>query len=280
MVLRVDKIGCAVFPLFLVMLPGACSVADHPASSLKVVNGKVISVTEYPEVVLLGTEEGKLLCSGTFITPSIVLTAAHCTKKSEQVDPATHQIRDLTLTILRQDNPAAMTYSIAAVSLAAYRSPRWDNEFPLHLLNKYDIAAIRFPADTSAYVHEISHVKPQAGDPFVIVGYGIDYVPGRFDFTIDRSSAGIKRMGTNTVRAVADGMISFYGPTRTTETDGVHSGSSKGDSGGPMFVNNRLVGVTSGGRFDSLSDDRRTTYYTDVTSDDSTDFLRQVLEEE
>ena len=267
---------CVFFSSLL--LPAACSSGLNPTSKVKVVNGRTINVSDYPEVVLLGTEDGKPLCSGTFISRDAVLTAAHCTKKGQTVDPTTYQVKDLTLDLIQLDDPRSKTYSVVSTSVAVYRSPKWDEEFPVQMLNKYDMAIVKFPENTSAYTHDLAQNEPNPGDDFVIVGYGINYVPGRFDFAIDRSSAGIKRMGTNTIQELVDGMIRFTGPTKTTAEDGNNAGSSKGDSGGPMFVHDKLVGVTSGGRLTPAGEELRSTYYTDVNSSASRQFIRRVME--
>ena len=273
------KFKVAYVFILTIFLTAACSTENKRSSSLKVVNGLPIDTSKYPEVVLLGTDDGKPLCTGTFITPEAVLTAGHCTKKGDSVDPETYEVKGLTLTIIKLDDPVGKTFSTVASSVAAYRHPQWDKEFPVHLLNKYDIAIVMFPANTSSYVHELADESPKPGDTLTIVGYGIDYVPDMFSFGIDRSSAGIKRLGNNTIQNVVDGMITFFGPTKTTTGDGSLAGSSKGDSGGPMFVDNKLVGVTSGGRLTPLAARPRTSFYTDINSTVSRAFIKQVIAE-
>ena len=249
-------------------------VADNGAA-LKVVNGKVIGASEHPEVVLLGTPGGKPLCTGTFITHELVLTAAHCTRQGDEVYHNGKLIDNKSLTLLSIIDPAKQEYKIQAVPISVYRHPLWlTTAIHNKELNKYDIGLVEFPKDTSPYVAEIAANTPKAGDDLVLVGYGLDYVPGQYDDHVDRSSAGTKRLGTNTVEKVEDGMILFNAASKTTKADGLNSGSSQGDSGGPMFVHGKLVGVTSGGSFSGSWKD----YYTDATSPTSQVFIHETME--
>ncbi len=61
--------------------------ADQDASSLsespraKIIGGQDDDEGQYPAVVLV--KQGPASCSGTFVSPSVILTAAHCAEPQD-----------------------------------------------------------------------------------------------------------------------------------------------------------------------------------------------------
>jgi hypothetical protein len=103
---------------------------------------------------------------------------------------------------------------------------------------------------------------PRPGDQLTIVGYGLNDLR-------TRSGAGRKRVGTNTVTRVSSGMIQFQ--AYQGERKAV---SGSGDSGGPLFINGKLAGVTSGGaHFGGFKE----SMYVDLSSQMSQAFLRDAV---
>jgi hypothetical protein len=99
-------------------------------------------------------------------------------------------------------------------------------------------------------------------------------------YGLNGAGGGLKRDGTNVVDDVADGFITFIGTPQAAE--GIEPGTKvlagSGDSGGPLFIDGKLAGVTSGGGlywagsgYDGLS------YYVDINSESSRSFLETVL---
>lgn len=130
--------------------------------------------------------------------------------------------------------------------------------------NRVDLALIKFPTAKSNDVVTISSRAAQANDPITIVGFGLDDAQ-------DPSSAGTKRVGTNKLLQRSNGLLVFSGLVRGPNT-GSNAASASGDSGGPMFVGGKQVGVTSAG---SIKGNTKFSYYVDLHSLDSKNFFQQ-----
>ena len=252
-----------------------CGGAGDKGSSLTVTNGTTIDNSKYPEVVIIYDAVKKALCTGTFIADDTVLTAAHCTMGSSTVDPTTGAVSDLSLTILRLVKETPKTMAKVASSTAVFRNPLWDGAEKQRAVNPYDLGIVKFPSGTSSAVAQMASSSPSVGSPLTIVGYGLNFIPSPTDTTYDHSSSGIKRVGTNRIGQVEGGFIGFKGQGNTTTDDGTDVASSHGDSGGPMFVDGQLVGVTSGGGLDA--DGQGVSLYIDLNSDISRNFLQGMM---
>ncbi|MBF0443919.1 MAG: trypsin-like serine protease [Oligoflexales bacterium] len=250
-------------------LVGCGSVRDI-SSELTVTNGKVISEGEYPEVILLHDPAAGAICTGTFIKDDTVLTAAHCTMQGKEIDKTSGKVNHtIYWAEVVADGEKRKAEKIAA-STAIYRNPLWDEEFKKQQVNKYDLAIVEFPPGTAKATARISSQKVKEGDTLTIVGYGLNYVP-KSKTEIDKTSAGVKRMGTNKVSNLYRGFIYFSGATETTTADGTTVNASMGDSGGPLFIDGNLAGITSGGGRDLFG--RGASLYIDLQTEESKAFL-------
>jgi len=258
---------CLVF--FSLGLLFGCGQAYNINSTEKVSNGKDISESEYPSVILLFDQTKGALCTGTFISDTTVLTAAHCTMGSSDIDLKTGKVNH-TLYLARVIDIKQKKLEKLATSVAVYRNPKWDAEFKKQQVNKYDLGVVVFPKGTAKGISELSSVSPTQNDELTFVGYGLNYVP-KNEKDIDTSSVGKKRVGYNNVAALKDGFIYFLGSVKTTTADGSKANASMGDSGGPLFINNKLSGVTSGGGRTIFGGSA--SVYIDLSSDVSNEFL-------
>lgn len=198
------------------------------ASNIHVTNGKEIGAEIFPAVVPLyksySMEENQTFsCTGTFLTPKIILTAAHCVKGLADEKG------------LLQGFIPDRVFDKAPVQVLRNPNYKMSEYNPEH-----DLGLIRFEEDVSTSSMKIREDEAKVGDELVIVGFG------RHD-TENADSAGKKRIGFNKVGKLEDGLIQFDGLLRGGDFSGADAASSKGDSGGPMFVDGELVGVTSGG---------------------------------
>ncbi|MES2744342.1 MAG: trypsin-like serine protease [Bdellovibrionota bacterium] len=243
----------------------ACGNQDTSTSEQKITNGKVIANSDYPSVVMLYDAKMGAICTGTFVTETTVIAAAHCTMSGE-IDSQGNV--DGSLLIVNVIDLAAGEVQAIAESTSMVRNPLWEKNGKE--VNKWDLSLITFPKGTAKAVSDFATAKPKANDALTIVGYGLNQSKNLFD----GSSAGIKRVGANTVTAVSDGFIQFKGQSATTTADGTKSSASGGDSGGPLFIGGKLAGVTSGGGADWFGlGSSSTSLYVDLSSAESRTFL-------
>ena len=238
---------------------------DAVGSKIKVTNGTEISTEEFPGVVLLYDAKIGSICTGSFITETIVLTAAHCTMGGE-IDSDGDVDHELQLVEI-EDNDKSKA-RVVATSTRVVRNPLWD--FAGRNVNRYDLGVVFFEPGVAKEILPIASEPAKVGDDFVIVGYGLNTSSSK-----DPSSAGIKRMGQNRVSAIQEGFIQFDGKSKTTSADGTDVAAGSGDSGGPLFIEGQIAGVTSGGGWGGFG--RTVSLYIDLHSSTSRDFLEQFV---
>ncbi len=223
----------------------AKSGANLPAPSSE----SVQVTTLYPAVVEVILPGGAGLCSGTFISPRAVLTAAHCALNGG-------------------------SYTINASFGVFTTSNRV--KFGAGVVNDpNDIAILYFNSDVAdASLGQVANLGSSVheGDIARLVGYGCTNID-------TRTGAGLKRTGTNVVESLDD-YINFLTPTdSTTGGRGLvgavnRAGSCFGDSGGPAFLEGAssltLVGVTHAGGADSGG---IVSEYVDMTRTDNRNFI-------
>ncbi len=264
---KVSGIVKGAVSLGIIGLAAACGVAPTDRSEVKVTNGREVGESEYPSVVLLYDKVQGGICTGTFITPTVVLSAAHCTMGGN-VDADGNV--DLKLAIIKITDPVNKKAELVAESTAIVRNPLWDKNG--RNVNKFDLSLITFPEGTSKAVSDLATVAAKAKDKFTIVGFGLNQMKDMSN----GDSAGVKREGVNSVSSISGGFIQFTGKDSTTTGDGTDVSSASGDSGGPLFINGKVAGVTSGGGWGGFG--RTRSMYIDLWSAESRAFLGKHLE--
>lgn len=172
-------------------------------------------------------------CTASFLSDDVLLTAAHC-------------VRNKTF----PKDVKVLVHPLYTASTGA---------------NRTDLALIKFSEKKSDYHVEISSRPPKAKEQITIVGFGLSDAE-------DKTTSGVKRMGRNVLDSRENGLLVFSGVVRGSAKDGAESASASGDSGGPMFLEGKQVGVTSAG---AVKGNTKFSIYVDLHSKDSKDFFRQ-----
>lgn len=244
------KVSLGLFISFT--LVGCGSTATD--SMIKITNGKTITDTDYPAVVGVIREfgqgvEGVMICTGTFISKRVVITAAHCVDGTANADGVLREPTDQVKGVMPQ---------------RIIRNPK----YPLgKFIPTEDLAVLVYDKDMSDAFMPLSPVEPQVNNAITIVGFGrpsTDFGEGN----------GIKRVGYNTLKKRADGILEFEGELAPAAQDGSNAASAKGDSGGPMFLNDALIGITSGGFVSP--ENRKVSQYVDLYSPQSKAFFHHL----
>lgn len=183
--------------------------------ALGITNGTGVLPGQFAAVVRIIPFEGQG-ATGVFVGPRTLLTAAHAVKGG------------------------GLTYD-GIPSSSVWVNPTFNG-----ITGENDLAVVQFDRDIAPGIAAVTHSPIEKGSAFVIVGYGHNDITERES----PKGAGTKRMGTNVVYNVGPGRFSFFGtlaPSRSDLVVGENVASAGGDSGAPMFIEGRVVGLISGG---------------------------------
>lgn len=166
----------------------------------------VAETNGFSGVVLI--QSGGDICTGVFMSPTTVITAAHCLKRTSQV-------------IVEAGSQRMSGTVVAQVGDGSSE-------------DTFDMAFIRVQNAPQNQEYYSIGKRISAGDTVYMVGYGCNE-------NIRNTGGGVKRSGTNMVYKISD-YIEVLSPVSAPKSHrsllgpSNRAGSCFGDSGGPMFV--------------------------------------------
>jgi MYXO-CTERM domain-containing protein len=174
------------------------------------------------------------ICSGSLVSPHVIMTAAHCVDPATVGTGATFLVFDGVSAL--GSPPKSQFLDVQATAFDPAFNPD-KNVFPT---NGHDIAVVILKSPSATTPVRYNHAPPPSslvGQPARIIGYGV--TDGS---DTDATTAGTRRDATTRLAGIADVLLTFE--------DGTHN-ICEGDSGGPAFMTvagvDTVVGVTAFG---------------------------------
>jgi hypothetical protein len=211
-------------------------------------------------LILFYDATGRFRCSATLVSPTVLITAAHCTDGTLGKTLVTFN------SVIAEQPPSGFpaaadpTVGYTAAELAAagylsgtaYTHPDYSNFTDLDTWNDVgvivlDTAVSRAPATLATGNYLDGFAQPSLNSTiFDVVGYGTEVrkaeegsqQPQPMSYPL------IRRFTTSQGQKLTPQVLQMNGNPNNTKGGG---GTCFGDSGGPVFLNGRLVAVTSYG---------------------------------
>ena len=224
----------------------AALVAAAPA--VAITDGTRDTVHTNVGLVRFTTADGRFRCSGTLISPTVVLTAGHCTE-----GPATNVYvsfdTDLALDPLAPGITAQEKANREAhyITGTAHPDPGWTGKLSFSKQHDQGVVVLDAPAATKwqgiqpAPLPPVGYLDTNQGKlknaTFTLVGYGVDIGDKKAQITIrERQST------TSYLKNVQSEVVVFQINDQDSKAGG---GSCFGDSGGAVFLNGYVLGDAS-----------------------------------
>jgi hypothetical protein len=224
------------------------------------------------------TADGRFRCSGTLISPTVVLTAGHCTE-----GPATGVYvsfdTDLALdplapNITPEEKANREAHYITGI---AHPDPGWTGKLSFAKQHDQGVVVLDAPA-TSKWPDIVPAQLPPVGfltrnqgrlknETFTLVGYGVDIGEKKAQIVIRE-----RRSTTSYLKNIGSEVVTFQINDRDSKAGG---GSCFGDSGGAVFWGPYVLGDAS--YVNSLTCNATGSYQRDDTTY-SRNFLNQFLQ--
>jgi hypothetical protein len=203
-------------------------------------------------VVRFTTDSGRFRCSGTLISPTVVLTAGHCTGDTGDSPAANVYVSfdtDLPLDPLAAGITPAERAARAAhyITGTAHPDPAWDGKLSISKQHDQGVvvldapAASKWPGITPAPLLPVGTLDGNQGalknETFTLVGYGVAIGEKKAQVVITE-----RRFTTSFLKNAQDEVVVFQINDRDSKAGG---GSCFGDSGGPAFLGQYVIGDAS-----------------------------------
>ncbi len=204
------------------ILLAGCAVDEGDATEDIIGGG---ATTAFPEVGMVGVTGPAELCTGFLVSPTIVLTAAHCIEggaaygfytgpgTSETVTNVTPAVLDALPNVTKHAVLESEIYPFAQLATSPFR---------------FDVAYVRLAAPIAVTPQQLGTTLPASGSVCQAVGYGWT------SLTIPTGL--LKKTGTETVSTVDAWDIDVERDSAVAD---------RGDSGSPLICNGLTVGVFS-----------------------------------
>ncbi|WP_337322861.1 MULTISPECIES: trypsin-like serine protease [unclassified Kribbella] len=248
--MRRVRVGRLASVLSAVSLVAGMLLIAQPAAAIT--GGQRDEVHTNVGVIRFTTESGRFRCSGTLISPTVVLTAGHCTGDTG-ASPATNVYvsfnTDLPLDPLAQGITPQERAARAAnyITGTAHPDPGWTGKLSISKQHDQGVvvldapAASKWPGITPAPLLPVGTLDGNQGalknETFTLVGYGVDIGAKKSQIVVPE-----RRFTTSFLKNVQDEVVTFQINDRDSKAGG---GSCFGDSGGPVFLGRFVAGDAS-----------------------------------
>ncbi|MDH6624767.1 secreted trypsin-like serine protease [Streptomyces sp. LBL] len=203
------------------------------AAPQPIVGGTTTTTTAYPFMMQITDASQNQFCGGTLVSPTKVVTAAHC-----MVDESTSSVRVV----------GGRTYLNGTNGTVGRVSRIWINPGYTDATNGDDVAVLTLstsmPYTTASYVSSSQTGVYAAGATARIIGWG----------TTSSNGSSSNQLRTATVPTVSDSSCTSSYGSDYVKSDMVCAGytsggvdTCQGDSGGPLLIGGVLAGITSWG---------------------------------
>jgi hypothetical protein len=248
--MRRYRIGLLSAALSGLLLAVGVAITAQPASAIT--GGQRDEVHTNVGVVRFTTETGRFRCSGTLISPTVVLTAGHCTGDTG-ASPATNVFvsfnTDLPLDPLAPGITPAERAARAAnyITGTAHPDPGWTGKLSVSKQHDQGVVVLdapatsKWPGITPAPLLPVGTLDANQGalknETFTLVGYGVAIGAKKSQIVIPE-----RRFTTSFLKNVQAEVVTFQINDNDSKAGG---GSCFGDSGGPAFLGQYVVGDAS-----------------------------------
>jgi hypothetical protein len=245
---RITLFGRAFVGVSLVV-GGAVAIAQPAAA---ITDGQRDEVHTNVGVVRFTTETGRFRCSGTLISPTVVLTAGHCTGETGQ-SPATNVYVSFNTDLPADPLAAGITPAERAARAAnyitgtAHPDPAWTGKLSISQQHDQGVVVLdapatsKWPGITPAPLLPVGTLDGNQGAlknaTFTLVGYGVEIGAKKAQIVVTE-----RRSTTSFLKNVQSEVVVFQINDRDSKAGG---GGCFGDSGGPTFLGQYVLGDAS-----------------------------------